>query len=56
MKQVYESVAAEELIAAREEALQGMRMAGVAVLDTPPAAMTAALVNRYLEMKDRSTL
>ena len=52
----YESVAAEELIAAREEALQGMRMSGVAVLDTPPAAMTAALINRYLEIKERAGL
>ena len=55
-EQLYESVAAEELIAARDEALGQMRQAGVAVLDTPPAAMTSALVNRYLEIKERSAL
>lgn len=52
----YESVAAEELLAAREGVLQSMRQAGVAVLDVAPTAMTAALVNRYLEIKQRSAL
>ncbi|MGI8508781.1 MAG: DUF58 domain-containing protein [Gemmatimonadaceae bacterium] len=52
----YASVAAEELLSAREEALQNMRQAGVAVLDTSPETMTAALINRYLEIKERSTL
>ena len=55
-EQLYESVAAEELISARDEALGQMRQAGVAVLDTPPTAMTSALVNRYLEIKERSAL
>jgi uncharacterized protein (DUF58 family) len=55
-EQTYESAAAEELISARDEALQLMRQAGVAVLDTPPTAMTAALINRYLEIKERSAL
>jgi uncharacterized protein (DUF58 family) len=55
-EQTYESVAAEELISAREEALQAMRQAGVAVLDTAPNVMTAALINRYLEIKERSAL
>ena len=52
----YESVAAEELLAARENVLQSMRQAGVAVLDVAPTAMTAALVNRYLEIKQRAAL
>lgn len=55
-EQSYASVAAEELLSAREEALQNMRQAGVAVLDTSPETMTAALINRYLEIKERSTL
>jgi uncharacterized protein (DUF58 family) len=55
-EQTYESVAAEELLSARDEALQIMRQAGVAVLDTAPTGMTAALINRYLEIKERSTL
>lgn len=55
-EQSYASAAAEELLSAREEALQNMRSAGVAVLDTSPETMTAALINRYLEIKERSTL
>jgi uncharacterized protein (DUF58 family) len=55
-EQTYESAAAEELLSARDEALQVMRQAGVAVLDTAPTSMTAALVNRYLEIKERSAL
>src|SRR5665213_1398977 len=55
-EQTYESAAAEELISARDEALQIMRQTGVAVIDTAPAAMTAALINRYLEIKERSVL
>ena len=54
--QAYESAAAEELLAAREGVLQSMRQAGVAVLDVAPTVMTAALVNRYLEIKQRSAL
>jgi len=55
-EQTYESAAAEELLSARDEALQIMRQTGVAVIDTAPAAMTAALINRYLEIKERSVL
>jgi uncharacterized protein (DUF58 family) len=53
---LYESAAAEELILAREEALERMRRAGVTVLDVSPQAMTAAVVNRYLEIKARGAL
>jgi uncharacterized protein (DUF58 family) len=53
---LYESAAAEELIVARNQALQRMRQAGVAVLDVSPQAMTAAVVNRYLEIKARGAL
>lgn len=55
-EQTYESAAAEELLSAREEALQIMRQTGVAVIDTAPTSMTAALINRYLEIKERSAL
>ena len=55
-EQTYESAAAEELLSARDEALQIMRQAGVAVLDTAPTTMTTALINRYLEIKERSAL
>ncbi len=53
---LYESAAAEELVLARSEALQRMRMAHVAVVDVSPATMTAAVVNRYLEIKSRGEL
>ena len=41
--------AAEELLSAREEALERMRQAGVSVIDVRPQAMTAAVINRYVE-------
>ncbi len=53
---LYESAAAEELILAREEALLRMRRAGVTVLDVSPQAMTASVINRYLEIKARGIL
>jgi uncharacterized protein (DUF58 family) len=53
---LYEAAAAEELIHGREEALERMRRAGVAVLDVSPQSMTAAVVNRYLEIKARGAL
>jgi uncharacterized protein (DUF58 family) len=55
-KSLYESAAAEELIAARAEAIERMRAAGVTVLDVSPSGMTAAVVNRYLEIKARGAL
>ncbi len=53
---LFESAAAEELVTAREEALLRMRRAGVSTLDVPPRAMTAAVINRYLEIKARAAL
>ncbi|HJU74302.1 MAG TPA: DUF58 domain-containing protein [Gemmatimonadaceae bacterium] len=53
---LFESAAAEELISARREALERMRRAGVTVLDVSPQTMTAAVINRYLEIKARGAL
>ena len=53
---VYESAAAEELLTARDEALWRMRRAGVSVLDVSPQRMTAAVINRYLELKGRAAI
>jgi uncharacterized protein (DUF58 family) len=53
---LYETAAAEELVLAREEALERMRRAGVVVLDVSPSAMTAGVINRYLELKARGAL
>jgi uncharacterized protein (DUF58 family) len=54
--ELFESAAAEELLSARDDALQRMRRAGVAVVDVSPSAMTAAVINRYLEIKARAAL
>ncbi|HET7456800.1 MAG TPA: DUF58 domain-containing protein [Gemmatimonadaceae bacterium] len=53
---LYERAAAEELLSAREAALGAMRAAGVSVVDVSPTAMTAAVVNRYLELKQRGAV
>jgi uncharacterized protein (DUF58 family) len=53
---VWRSAAAEALLDARSDALQRMRRSGVQVLDVPPQAMSAALVNRYLAIKARGEL
>lgn len=54
--QLFEAAAAEELLLAREEALQRMRRAGVSVVDVSPTVMAAAVVNRYLEIKGKAAL
>jgi uncharacterized protein (DUF58 family) len=53
---LYESAAAEELLSARDEALERMRRAGVDVLDVDPRAMSAGVVNRYLDLKGRGAI
>ncbi len=53
---LYEAAAAEEMLLARAEALARMRQAGVQVVDVSPQSMTAAVVNRYLELKGRSAV
>ncbi|MEO8335616.1 MAG: DUF58 domain-containing protein, partial [bacterium] len=55
-RDLYESAAAEELIAERLTSLQRMRDAGVVVLDVAPDAMAAAVVNQYLALKTRGAL
>lgn len=52
----YEAAAAEELIQSRDEALERMRRTGAVVLDVSPSEMTAAVVNRYLELKARGAV
>ena len=56
IKQIYESAAAEELVLARNAALEKMRLANVSVVDVSASAMTASVVNRYLEIKSRGDL
>jgi uncharacterized protein (DUF58 family) len=52
----YRKAAAEELLHAREEALGRMRQAGALVLDVEPHRASAAVVERYLELKRRGRL
>lgn len=52
----WQRAAAEELLAEREVALGSLRRSGAAVLDVSPTRMTAPVINRYLEMKERSLL
>ncbi len=56
--ELYSAAAAEELVGAREMALQRMRRSGVNVVDVSPTPtqMAAAVVNRYLELKGRQAL
>jgi len=56
IRSAYDSAAAEELVLARHAALEKMRLANIAVVDVSPSAMTAAVVNRYLEIKSRGDL
>ena len=53
---VWRRAAAEELLGERESALLALRRSGVAVLDVSPSEMTAAVINRYLEIKARAAL
>jgi uncharacterized protein (DUF58 family) len=53
---LYASVAAEELLGARNEAIVRMRRAGVSVLDVSPTKLATAVVNHYLELKARGSL
>lgn len=49
----YRQAAAEELLLEREQSLAVMRAAGAHVLDCPTGRLSAALVDRYLEVKSR---
>ena len=53
---LYATAAAEELLMGRQAVLERMRRAGVNVLDVSPQHMTAAVVNKYLEIKGRGAL
>jgi uncharacterized protein (DUF58 family) len=52
----FERAAAEELLGAREAALAEIRSRGVMVLDVPPGAASAAVVERYYQLKRRGLL
>jgi uncharacterized protein (DUF58 family) len=51
--EAYRRAAAEELLHAREQAIALLRRRGVSVLDADPSGMTAAVIDRYLDLKAR---
>ncbi len=52
----YEWAAAEELLAARRQSFEALRRGGVLGLDVPAGRLSPALVERYLELKERALL
>src|SRR5579864_1312388 len=56
VSRAYEWAAAEELLAARRESFESLRRGGVLGLDVPAGRLSPALVERFLEVKDRALL
>jgi uncharacterized protein (DUF58 family) len=54
--QMFERAAAQELLQRRELLLAKLRERGALTLETAPEAMTASVLNRYLEIKEKSLL
>jgi uncharacterized protein (DUF58 family) len=52
----YEWAAAEELLASRRQSFEVLRRGGVLGLDVPAGKLSPALVERYLELKERALL
>ncbi len=52
----YEWAAAEELLSARRESFEALRKGGVLGLDVEAGRLSPALVERYLELKERALL
>lgn len=50
---VFERAVASHVLADRQRALAALRRSGADVLETPAGELTVALVNRYLELKER---
>ena len=55
-ERVYEWAAAEELVASRRESFEMLRRGGVLGLDVVAGDLSPALVERYLELKERALL
>ncbi len=53
---MYRWAAAEELAAARLRAFETLRRGGVECLDVEAGRLSPALVERYLELKERALL
>jgi uncharacterized protein (DUF58 family) len=53
---LFRMVAVQEMLDRRETLLRGLRQRGVLVLEMPPAAPAALLVDQYLSVKDRNLI
>ena len=53
---LHRAVVAESLVLERQVVLERLRRAGMAVVDAPPRAVGAGLVNRYLSLKRRERI
>ncbi|MDH5637880.1 MAG: DUF58 domain-containing protein [Nitrospinota bacterium] len=56
MRGVYRVLAARKLLSEREGRLMDLRRRGVQVLEAPAEALTLAVINRYMEIKNRQLL
>jgi uncharacterized protein (DUF58 family) len=52
----YEWAAAEELLSARRESFETLQRGGALALDVPADKLSPAVVERYLELKERALL
>jgi uncharacterized protein (DUF58 family) len=55
-EEMFRYVAAIEIVQRRELLLRRLRQRGVLAMELMPGALTAALVNQYLDIKDRSLI
>jgi hypothetical protein len=53
---MFRHAAALEVVERRELLLRGLRQRGVLAIDLAPGLFTAALVNQYLDIKERSLI
>jgi uncharacterized protein (DUF58 family) len=56
VKEMYEHTAAIEMIHRRELLLSRLRQQGILALELPPGTLATTVVNRYLDIKERSLL
>ena len=56
VQEMYEHVAAIEMIHRRELLLSRLRQQGILALELPPGTLATTVVNRYLDIKERSLI
>jgi uncharacterized protein (DUF58 family) len=55
-EQLYASMAAQEMVQRREVLLRNLRQRGAIAIEVQPAKVSAGIINRYLEIKERNAL